>query len=130
MNVEVAANRVKELSDLLHHYNYLYYVKNESAVSDYEFDQLLKELEGLEQQFPDLADENSPTKRVGGDITKNFETVQHNIPCYLYPTPIPRKKLLNGRSASKKPLRVTSNMFVSSNTVSYTHLTLPTICSV
>ena len=115
MNVEVAANRVKELSDLLHHYNYLYYVKNESAVSDYEFDQLLKELEGLEQQFPDLADENSPTKRVGGDITKNFETLSINIPCYPYPIRTLKKKLLNGRSVSKKPSRVTSNMFASSN---------------
>ena len=48
MNLEAAEHRIKELSDLLHHYNYLYYVKNESVVSDYEFDMLLKELEGLE----------------------------------------------------------------------------------
>ena len=80
MNIEVANNRVKELSDLLHQYNYLYYVKNESAISDYEFDLLLKELETLENQFPELQDVNSPTKRVGGDITKNFETVKHKYP--------------------------------------------------
>ena len=115
MNIEVAANRVKELSDLLHHYNYLYYVKNESAVSDYEFDQLLKELEALEQQFPDLVDENSPTKRVGGDITKNFETVKHKYPMLSLSNTYSKEEIVNGRSVSKKPLRVTSNMFVSSN---------------
>jgi len=104
MNVEVAANRVKELSDLLHHYNYLYYVKNESAVSDYEFDQLLKELEGLEQQFPDLADENSPTKRVGGDITKNFETVKHKYPMLSLSNTYSKEEIVEWEERIKKTI--------------------------
>ncbi|MGB1729195.1 MAG: NAD-dependent DNA ligase LigA [Crocinitomicaceae bacterium] len=104
MNVEVAANRVKELSDLLHHYNYLYYVKNESAVSDYEFDQLLKELEALEQQFPDLADENSPTKRVGGDITKNFETVKHKYPMLSLSNTYSKEEIVEWEERIKKTI--------------------------
>ena len=104
MNVEVAANRVKELSDLLHHYNYLYYVKNESAVSDYEFDQLLKELEGLEQQFPDLADENSPTKRVGGDITKDFETVKHKYPMLSLSNTYSKEEIVEWEERIKKTI--------------------------
>ena len=104
MNVEVAANRVKELSDLLHHYNYLYYVKNESAVSDYEFDQLLKELEALEQQFPDLTDENSPTKRVGGDITKNFETVKHKYPMLSLSNTYSKEEIIEWEERIKKTI--------------------------
>ena len=104
MNVEVAANRVKELSDLLHHYNYLYYVKNESAVSDYEFDQLLKELEALEKQFPDLADENSPTKRVGGDITKNFETVKHKYPMLSLSNTYSKEEIVEWEERIKKTI--------------------------
>ena len=104
MNVEVAANRVKELSDLLHHYNYLYYVKNESAVSDYEFDQLLKELEAIEKQFPNLADENSPTKRVGGDITKNFETVKHKYPMLSLSNTYSKEEIVEWEERIKKTI--------------------------
>ena len=73
-------NRILELRKLIHRYNYEYYVNSSSSISDFEFDQLLKELEDLEFQFPELNDPNSPTKRVGGDITKSFETVNHQYP--------------------------------------------------
>ncbi len=73
-------NRIKELTELLHHYNHAYYVNNNSIVSDYEFDLLLKELEELEKKYPDLAFPNSPTTRVGGDITKKFNTIKHQYP--------------------------------------------------
>lgn len=75
-----AVKRIDELSTLLHRYNHYYYVRNESLVSDKEFDFLLKELEALEAQFPDLQSSHSPTQRVGGGITKNFETVPHRSP--------------------------------------------------
>ena len=115
MNIEGAKSRVKELSSLLHQYNHLYYVKNESVVSDYEFDLLLKDLEALENQFPSLQDENSPTKRVGGDITKNSKRFSTDIQCFPYQILIPKKKLLNGKNASKKPLKAISNMFANLN---------------
>jgi DNA ligase (NAD+) len=72
--------KIHELRDLLHRWNHAYYVLSQPSVSDFEFDQKLKELEALEQQFPQFSDDNSPTKRVGGDITKNFETVKHRFP--------------------------------------------------
>ena len=104
MNIEVAVHRVKELSDLLHRYNHLYYVKNESAVSDYEFDLLLKELERLENEFPELQDDNSPTKRVGGDITKNFETVKHKYPMLSLSNTYSKEEIIEWEERIKKTI--------------------------
>ena len=73
-------NRINELTDLLNQYNQKYYQDSISEVSDYEFDKLLEELNDLERQYPELKREDSPTQRVGGDITKNFETVAHKYP--------------------------------------------------
>jgi len=69
-------NLVSELNQ--HTYNY--YVLAMPTIADYEFDQKLKELEALEIQYPEFADPDSPTKKVGGDITKNFQTVKHKWP--------------------------------------------------
>ena len=77
---KIDIDRILELRELIHSYNTQYYIHNISVVSDYEFDQLLKELEELEIKYPELYDANSPTKRVGGDITKTFETVPHKYP--------------------------------------------------
>jgi DNA ligase (NAD+) len=68
------------LSAELHLHNHAYYVLNEPQISDYEFDMLLKELELLEKAHPSLIDPNSPTRRVGGDITKKFEAKAHRFP--------------------------------------------------
>lgn len=80
MDTNQAKLRIDELSESLEHHNYQYYVLSEPTISDFQFDQMLKELEQLEAQFPDLAHENSPTKRVGGDITKKFAEVVHDYP--------------------------------------------------
>ncbi|HLW40305.1 MAG TPA: NAD-dependent DNA ligase LigA [Brumimicrobium sp.] len=80
MKKEEVQTRIKELTSLLNHYNYQYYIENVSEISDFEFDQLLKELQDLESKYPEFTHENSPTKRVGGDITKKFETVRHEYP--------------------------------------------------
>ena len=72
--------RIQELTKKLQEYNYNYYVLNQSIISDFDFDVLLKELQELEEKHPELASENSPTKRVGGDITKKFESVVHKYP--------------------------------------------------
>jgi len=72
--------KINELSEKLNEYNHQYYVLNKSIISDFDFDNLLKELEQLETDYPQFASENSPTKRVGGDITKNFPTVKHIYP--------------------------------------------------
>lgn len=68
------------LSEEINAHNYSYYVKSNPTISDYEFDQLLKRLEDLELKHPEFAFDNSPTKRVGGDITKKFDSVKHQYP--------------------------------------------------
>ncbi|RMG80021.1 MAG: NAD-dependent DNA ligase LigA [Bacteroidetes bacterium] len=77
---EIAKRRIKELTEQLREHNYRYYVLNQPVISDVEFDMLMKELEALEQKYPEFADPNSPTKRVGGDITKKFPVVRHKVP--------------------------------------------------
>ena len=80
MDKNDARARIEELTEQLNQHNYRYYVLSKPVVSDYEFDKLMKELEDLETRFPELADPDSPTKRVGGDITKDFEQVRHQYP--------------------------------------------------
>ncbi|MEY4522824.1 MAG: hypothetical protein RIT10_2009 [Bacteroidota bacterium] len=80
MTKEQALQEVESLTAQIHKYNQLYYVENNSEISDYDFDQLLKRLEELEANYPEFAFENSPTKRVGGDLTKKFESVVHRFP--------------------------------------------------
>lgn len=77
MNPKEAKIRIDELTDQLNHCNYLYYQESKSEISDQEFDFLLKELETLESSFPSLKREDSPTQRVGGSISKSFDTVEH-----------------------------------------------------
>lgn len=72
--------RIKELRQRLNYYNYRYYIENDPAVSDYEFDTLLRELQDLEAAHPEMADPNSPTARVGSDVTNEFRSVQHAFP--------------------------------------------------
>ena len=72
--------RILELRSELHEHNRRYYVLNSPSISDYEFDMLLKELQQLEEEYPDMYDATSPTLRVGSDITKEFRQVQHKYP--------------------------------------------------
>jgi DNA ligase (NAD+) len=80
MDREQTARRIAELANELEHHNHLYYVEAKPVISDQDFDFLMKELEALEKQYPDLASPNSPTRRVGGDLTKSFPTVAHRWP--------------------------------------------------
>ena len=72
--------RITELRELLHRYNNLYYVQNAPVISDIEFDQLMHELIDLEKKHPELYDPNSPTQRVGSDLSKGFEQAEHRYP--------------------------------------------------
>lgn len=80
MNTPEVKRRIDELTDQLNYHNHLYYNESRTEISDFEFDQLLKELEALETAHPDLKRPDSPTHRVGGDITKDFPTVYHKYP--------------------------------------------------
>lgn len=75
-----AKARIEELSREIEEHNYNYYVLSNPTISDYEFDKLLEELIELEKQFPEYTSPDSPTQRVGGQITKEFATVVHKYP--------------------------------------------------
>ncbi len=80
MDKKTAAKKIKQLRKELSHHNYKYYVENNPEISDYEYDQLLKELEKLEEEHPDLITPDSPTQRVGGEPLDEFQTVEHKKP--------------------------------------------------
>ncbi|MGL2993219.1 NAD-dependent DNA ligase LigA [Flavobacterium sp. TSSA_36] len=73
---------IQQLRSELDQHNYNYYVLDQAQISDFEFDQKLKELQALEAAHPEFFDANSPTQRVGGAITKNFQTVVHDYRMY------------------------------------------------
>lgn len=75
-----AQRRIAALSTELEEHNHRYYVLARPTISDLEFDRMMKELEALEREWPELASPNSPTQRVGGDLTKEFPTVKHRYP--------------------------------------------------
>lgn len=72
--------RIKWLTSVLNEANYRYYVLDNPSMHDFEYDKLLRELEDLEREFPHLAKEDSPTKRVGGQALSKFEKVIHPVP--------------------------------------------------
>jgi DNA ligase (NAD+) len=72
--------RVKQLREALEYHNYRYYVLDNPEISDAEYDRMMRELEELEGEYPDLRDPNSPTQRVGAPPLEEFETVTHTIP--------------------------------------------------
>ncbi len=79
MNIK---QQITTLRNELREHNYNYYVLDNPTISDFEFDQKLKQLQELEKAHPEFYDANSPTLRVGGEITKNFETVPHTYRMY------------------------------------------------
>lgn len=72
--------RILELREQLHRHNHLYYVQNSPVISDIEFDSLMRELSALEEKHPEMKDPNSPTERVGSDISKGFKQAAHRYP--------------------------------------------------
>jgi len=74
--------KIEQLRTELHEHNYNYYVLDSPEISDYDFDMKLKELQALEEAHPEFEDPNSPSMRVGGEVTKNFETIVHDFPMY------------------------------------------------
>ena len=72
--------RIQQLRSQLHEHNHRYYVLNQPIISDQEFDLMMHELQDLEARHPELYDANSPTMRVGSDITKEFKQVKHKYP--------------------------------------------------
>ena len=80
MDKKLAKDEIERLSKEISKHNDLYYIKNESEISDYDFDVLLEKLIKLETEFPEFSYDYSPTKRIGGDSTKKSESITHRFP--------------------------------------------------
>ena len=94
--------KIKDLRAILNQHNYNYYVLDNPTISDFEFDIKLKELEKLETEFPQFFDANSPTQRVGGEITKNFATVTHKNRMYSLDNSYSKEDLLDWEKRIQK----------------------------
>ena len=109
MNIK---QQIEELRAQLRAHNYQYYVLDQPSISDFEFDMLLKQLQELEAQHPEFYDPNSPTVRVGGEVTKNFKTVVHTHRMYSLDNSYDRQDLLDWQA------RIVKN--ISDDTFSFT----------
>ncbi len=94
--------RINSLREELHQHNYNYYVLDKPVISDYDFDTKLKELQKLEDHNPEFYDPNSPTQRVGGTVTKQFETLAHDYPMYSLSNSYSREELEDWEKRVKK----------------------------
>lgn len=99
MNTEEKINKLREE---LRQHNYNYYVLDKPTISDYDFDMKLKALQKMEEEFPEFYDANSPTLRVGGQITKNFDTVVHEYRMYSLDNSYSKEDLLDWEKRIKK----------------------------
>jgi DNA ligase (NAD+) len=95
---------IQTLREELNLHNHNYYVLDQPTISDFEFDQKLKELQELENQNPQFFDENSPTQRVGGAITKNFQTVMHDFRMYSLDNSYSKEDLIEWENRIQKGL--------------------------
>jgi DNA ligase (NAD+) len=78
MNIKEATQRAAQLREIIEGHNHRYYVLNQPVISDFEYDLLLQELIGIERKFPQLQQSDSPTRRVGSDLTESSVHVNHN----------------------------------------------------
>ena len=120
-------NTIQNLREELNQHNYNYYVLDQPTISDYEFDLKLAKLQELERQHPEFFDESSPTQRVGGAITKNFETVAHEHRMYSLDNSYSKEDLLEWEKRIQKvlgdvPLEYTCELKYDGASISITYV--------
>lgn len=96
------AQQIIQLRDELREHNYNYYVLDRPTISDFEFDQKMEQLQKLEAANPELFDPNSPSQRVGGEVTKNFQTIAHEFRMYSLDNSYSKDDLLDWETRIKK----------------------------
>ena len=96
--------KIQALREELNLHNYNYYVLDNPTISDFEFDTKLKELQELEVKHPEYFDDNSPTQRVGGTVTKNFETIKHEYRMYSLDNSYSKEDLMDWQTRAQKNL--------------------------
>ena len=119
-------NTIQTLREELNQHNYNYYVLDKPIISDYEFDLKLKQLQDLENKYPEYFDENSPTQRVGGTITKNFQTVPHEHRMYSLDNSYSKEELIDWEKRIQKvlgnvPLEYTCELKYDGASISITY---------
>jgi DNA ligase (NAD+) len=119
-------NTIQKLREELNQHNYNYYVLDKPTISDFEFDMKLKQLQELEDKYPEYFDENSPTQRVGGTITKNFQTVPHEHRMYSLDNSYSKEELLDWEKRIQKvlgevPLEYTCELKYDGASISITY---------
>ena len=117
---------IQKLREELNQHNYNYYVLDSPTISDFDFDLKLKQLQALENNNPTYFDENSPTQRVGGAITKNFETVKHEYRMYSLDNSYSKEELLDWEKRVQKvlgdvPLEYTCELKYDGASISITY---------
>ena len=119
-------NTIQTLTEELNQHNYNYYVLDKPIISDYEFDVKLKQLQELENKYPEYFDESSPTQRVGGSITKNFKTITHDYRMYSLDNSYSKEELLDWEKRIQKvlgdvPLEYTCELKYDGASISITY---------
>ncbi|MBA4277314.1 NAD-dependent DNA ligase LigA [Flavobacterium sp.] len=119
-------NTIQKLREELNQHNYNYYVLDTPTISDFEFDLKLKQLQELEAKHPEFFDENSPTQRVGGAITKNFETVKHEHRMYSLDNSYSKEELVDWEKRVQRvlgdvPLEYTCELKYDGASISITY---------
>ncbi|NDP26929.1 MAG: NAD-dependent DNA ligase LigA [Flavobacterium sp.] len=119
-------NTIQTLREELNQHNYSYYVLDTPTISDFEFDIKLKQLQELENEHPEFFDENSPSQRVGGSITKNFKTVKHDHRMYSLDNSYSKEELLDWEKRVQKvlgdvPLEYTCELKYDGASISITY---------
>jgi DNA ligase (NAD+) len=119
-------NTIQKLREELNQHNYNYYVLDTPTISDFEFDLKLKQLQELENKHPEFFDENSPTQRVGGAITKNFQTVPHLHRMYSLDNSYSKEELIDWEKRIQKvlgdvPLEYTCELKYDGASISITY---------
>lgn len=117
---------IQQLREELNQHNYNYYVLDKPTISDFEFDMKLKQLQELEDKHPEYFDENSPTQRVGGTITKNFQTVPHEHRMYSLDNSYSKEELMDWEKRIQKvlgdvPLQYTCELKYDGASISITY---------
>lgn len=102
MNAIKIKEEIERLIREIEFHNHLYYVESKPQISDYEFDVMLRQLQDLESKYPEYAYDFSPTKRVGGDITKKFETVVHRFPMLSLSNTYAEEEIIDWENRIKK----------------------------
>ncbi|MDC0629058.1 NAD-dependent DNA ligase LigA [Flavobacteriaceae bacterium] len=122
MNIK---EQILQLRDELSHHNYKYYVMDTPSISDFEFDTKLKQLQDLESAYPQYYDASSPTQRVGGEVTKNFETVVHAQRMYSLDNSYSKDDLMEWETRLRKmvdgPIEYTCELKYDGASISLTY---------